>query len=416
MKILISAYACEPNKGSEPGVGWNVVTGLARHHQVWALVRACHRPAIQAMSAPDGTVNGVNFVFYDGSYPDDGFKPGYAAELRYHRWQQGLYEVAKPIHDRVGFDLVHHVTYVRYWTPSTLWRLNLPMVFGPVGGAEEMPLAFMRGIGAKNTMKELIRNGVQRVMRFHPDVVKTIRRSNICLATTREAAKVLGTIGARDVRISGESALSDDDLSTLSAIEEPAAGPVRFVSMGRLLAWKGFHLGLEAFAASGLDNAEYWIVGDGPESLRLKQLAERYRISKKVRFWGALDRSAALEKLSASHVLVHPSLHDSGGWVCLEAMAAARPVICLDTGGPATQVADGCGLRIPVSNPSRVVAEMGAAMRQIALNPGLRSELSANARRHCLSQYSWSNRIAQYLCIYEQITPTKLTSSVGVFA
>ena len=36
-----------------------------------------------------------------------------------------------------------------------------------------------------------------------------------------------------------------------------------------------------------------------------------------------------LEKLAECDALAHPSLHDSGGWVCLEAMAAGRPVRAL---------------------------------------------------------------------------------------
>ena len=39
MKILISAYACEPNRGSEPGVGWHTVWELAKNLEVWVLTR-----------------------------------------------------------------------------------------------------------------------------------------------------------------------------------------------------------------------------------------------------------------------------------------------------------------------------------------------------------------------------------------
>ena len=39
MKILVSAYACEPNKGSEPGVGWNFVKELAKKHNTIVLTR-----------------------------------------------------------------------------------------------------------------------------------------------------------------------------------------------------------------------------------------------------------------------------------------------------------------------------------------------------------------------------------------
>ena len=40
MRVLISAYACEPNKGSEPEVGLRVVLAAARDHDVWVMTRA----------------------------------------------------------------------------------------------------------------------------------------------------------------------------------------------------------------------------------------------------------------------------------------------------------------------------------------------------------------------------------------
>ena len=48
LKIFISAYACEPQKGSEPGIGWNVVNELAKYHEVHVLTRSNNREAIEA--------------------------------------------------------------------------------------------------------------------------------------------------------------------------------------------------------------------------------------------------------------------------------------------------------------------------------------------------------------------------------
>ena len=43
MKLLISTYACAPNRGSEHAVGWTWVTHAHRlGHQVWALVAPNH--------------------------------------------------------------------------------------------------------------------------------------------------------------------------------------------------------------------------------------------------------------------------------------------------------------------------------------------------------------------------------------
>ena len=48
MKILLSAYACEPNKGSEPAVGWNWArTLVGQGHSVHVITRSNNRTAIE---------------------------------------------------------------------------------------------------------------------------------------------------------------------------------------------------------------------------------------------------------------------------------------------------------------------------------------------------------------------------------
>src|SRR5579864_4765887 len=64
VRVLLSAYACEPNRGSEPGVGWGTVQALAAHHEVWALTRANNRPAIERETART-PMPSVHFVYYD---------------------------------------------------------------------------------------------------------------------------------------------------------------------------------------------------------------------------------------------------------------------------------------------------------------------------------------------------------------
>jgi hypothetical protein len=83
-------------------------------------------------------------------------------------------------------------------------------------------------------------------------------------------------------------------------------------------------------------NPRRWTIGFGDGSgaeTAGKNLTRILTLASMVRFWG-FKVLKSWNKLADSHVLVHPSLHDSGGCVCLEPMAAGR-VICLDLGGPA---------------------------------------------------------------------------------
>ena len=64
MKVLLSAYSCDPGKGSEPGVGWNSVLQAARFHSVWVLTHDEGRQGITAALA-SGTLPNVRFVYLD---------------------------------------------------------------------------------------------------------------------------------------------------------------------------------------------------------------------------------------------------------------------------------------------------------------------------------------------------------------
>ena len=51
LRVLVSAYACEPGRGSEPGVGWHWVREIARFNEVWVITRMNNRKAIETALA-----------------------------------------------------------------------------------------------------------------------------------------------------------------------------------------------------------------------------------------------------------------------------------------------------------------------------------------------------------------------------
>ncbi|MFM5999781.1 MAG: glycosyltransferase [Dolichospermum sp.] len=102
-----------------------------------------------------------------------------------------------------------------------------------------------------------------------------------------------------------------------------------------------------------------------------------------------MPREKALDLLKDCHLLIHPSLHDSGGWVCMEAMAAGRPVICLDLGGPAVQVTEETGFKIAADEPYQVVRDLAAAMIYLVQNPELIVSMGQAGRKLVNENYSW---------------------------
>jgi glycosyltransferase involved in cell wall biosynthesis len=418
MKILLSAYACEPNRGSEPGVGWNVAQAIAKHHQVCVLTSNTHRAAIEAELAKH-PISNLKVAYFDPlgwvyDWSQEGKRPQVSVHLHYYLWQIWAYFVGRSLHHAIEFDLTHHVTYVKYHSPSFLSLLPIPFVLGPVGGAESAPKPFWKDFSLKNKIYEILRTTAQRVGEWDPFVSMTIRRSAIVWATTDDTAKRLLKLGARSLEVMSALSLSTSEINQLK--QHPAAkeAPIRFISMGRLLHWKGFHLGLQAFAKANLPDAEYWILGIGPEQERLTRLAESLNIAHQVKFWDRLSREESLQKLAQSHVLVHPSLHDSGGWVCIEAMAIGRPVICLNLGGPGVQVTDETGIKVLAQTPEQAVQDLAQAMKRLSYDSELRDRMSQAGQQRIQDVYSWESREQRFTQIYEELaqsvkSPLKLT-------
>jgi glycosyltransferase involved in cell wall biosynthesis len=375
---------------------------MAARHDLWVLTRARHRPEIEAHLAKN-PVPGATFVYHD--LPRWTFRwwkrgdPG--TQLYYRLWQRSVLKVGRDLHSRIGFDLVHHVTFGRYWSPSYLVLLPPPFLWGPVGGGESCPPIFWPDMGRRGQFYEIARTTAQRAAELDPAVRRTARRAALTLVKTADTEARVRRLGAREVARCPDAALDDEDLDRLARVSDPPLRPLRFISVGRLIGWKGFHLGIEAFQRASLPGAEYWIVGDGPQREMLEALVAARGLGERVRFLGRLPRDETLARLAQCHVLVHPSLHDSSGWVALEAMAAGRPVLCLDLGGPAVQVTEATGIKVPATRPTETVTRLAAAM--IALSDdGLRRSKGKAARRHVRENFSRSLLIPRLAAYYQR--------------
>jgi glycosyltransferase involved in cell wall biosynthesis len=404
MKVLMSAYACEPGRGTEPGVGWNTVWEVAKYHEVWVLTRPDDgREAIEAELGRNPQPN-LHFVYFTLPLIGSIWKLGVGAfQIHYYLWQLRAYWVGRNLHREIGFDLVHHVTFVKYSNPSFLAFLPIPFIWGPVGGGESAPKAFWKDFSRRGMLYEVFRNFSRWLGERDPFTWLTARRSCLIRATTEETRQRLLQIGASNVEVYSQVGLLSEEIARLAQYPITSTSTVKFIGIGRLLHWKGFHLSIRAFAKANLPNAEYWIVGDGSERGHLQALAEALGVSHQVKFWNELPREKVFHLLEECQVMVHPSLHESGGFVCLEAMAAGRPVICLDLGGPAVQVTEATGFKVAAHNPEQAIEGLAIAMTQLANDSALRIRMGQAGREMVLSFYDWTAKGQQLAQLYETI-------------
>ncbi|MGH9345260.1 MAG: glycosyltransferase family 4 protein [Terriglobia bacterium] len=393
-RILVSAYACEPGKGSEPGVGWNWVCQIARFNEAWVVTRANNRRAIESALIRDPQPN-LHWIYFDLPRWLSFWKKGIRGiQLYYLLWQIAIYFVARGLHRKVDFELVHHITFVNYWMPSFLVMLSVPFLLGPVGGGESAPPAFWWSFSLRGKVYETLRDLRRDLAHLDPFVRLAARRAVVALATTSQTGEKLRRLGCRNVSVISQVGVDLDEIRRRPTSTGRSGCLFRVVSVGRLLHWKGFEIGVRAFALlkAQFPASEYWLIGDGPERKRLEKLTRSLGLGDSVRFLGSMPRPLVLEKLAACHALLNPSLHDSGSFVCAEAMAAGLPVICLDLGGPSIHVTKETGIKIPAISPGQVILELAQAMRRLARDPGYRQQLGKAGRKRVGDFFAWEEK------------------------
>ncbi len=406
MKILVSAYACEPAKGSEPYVGWNLPRHLARYNQIVLLTRGNNREKIEAELRKTPTAN-LTVAYFDLPKWLRWWKKGNRGiHVYYYLWQIGAYAKARRLHKQFDFDVAHHLTFGMDWIPSFLWLLPVPFVCGPLVGAETVARSFRRTFSWVAIARENVRACVRRLVQFDPVMRMAARRTAVALASGPQLRERLIKLGYRDVRLCASVAISRREIDSVSGNGvRPKSGRMRFVCVGNLFAFRAFDAVLGAFSSvlRDVDDAELWFIGDGPERRTLTSKAQQLGVARAVTFWGTVARDRVLKLLSDCDVLVYPCLRGAISMACLEAMAAGLPVITLDIGGTALQVSDQAGIRIPAVNPNQLTEALAAAMRGLAIDAGARLRLAQGARERARGEFSWEAKASFISELYTEV-------------
>jgi len=401
LKVLISAYACEPGKGSEPEVGWQWALQMARFHDVTVLTRANNQPVIEpALERLRGKQPLPNFVYHDrGTFLLDMKRRTKAIRLYYLLWQRSAREVVAQLLQAHQFDLLHHVTFAGFRYPTAIWGHGVPCVWGPIGGIESIPRALLPWHHPASLMHELSRNA-NNLLQSTPFYVlpKRARATTLVLVSTPEMRQTFARLGFQT------QLMPTIGLKTKEVPFRPhrvSEGPLKILFVGNLITLKGVDLALEALKASQT-NATFTLFGSGNYAAPAQRQAKRLGLTDRVFFRGRLPRDEVLKVYPDFDLFLFPSLHDTGGYAVIEAMFNELPIICLDFGGPGVAVQAGCGVKVPLGSRKEVVARLAAAIRFYDENRGAIAEQGRKAREAVLRQYDWDRKGEQMNPVYEE--------------
>jgi glycosyltransferase involved in cell wall biosynthesis len=398
LRVLLSAYACEPDRGSEPEVGWQWALQMARFHDVTVLTRANNEAQISAVLRDLPVESAPKFIYHDLPPAWLRVKKRFQWHTWYYRhWQRSAWDQIHRLVKDGRFDLLHHVTYAAFRYEPAIFGHGLPTIWGPVGGMEAIPWPLLPWARPADLLPELARNSSNFWQIHTGALVRKARAATVVLASTRETQ-------ARFLEAGIEAPLFPTvglDLEQIPKGARARGSTLRLLYAGNLISLKGLDLALEALAASGT-KATFTLVGDGPMAQSLCDLAGALGLQDRVQFRARVTRAEMLNLYRDFDVLLFPSLHDSGGFAVLEAMASGCPVICVDCGGPGVAVTPECGTKVSPGSRSEVIAGLAKAIAYYDREPESLVRQGLAARARVAQEYAWERKGVTMARYYRQ--------------
>ena len=388
MKVLISAYACEPNKGSEPGVGWNWVQEIAKRNEVWVITRENNRDKIEGAHSVSKEKN-INYVFYDLPKWQSFWKRGQkGVRIYYVLWQIGILRFATRLHKKEKFDVVHQLTFGNIWLPSFLFFLKSRYIWGPIGGAERVPTDFVKEYAKKDQFKEKIRRLLLNSLSVNPLFYYQCRASNLIIAKTKDTKNTIPFQFRHKVVVT-----TDVAATPLDEYKEKKKKR-RIISVGRLDSWRGNDLAIEAFrdARKALSGWEFLIIGEGSDRSRLEKLIEKNDLTKCIKLGGGCSHREYYNLMAGSSVFVNTSLRESSVTATFDALTFGLAVVCLDLPGISRNLDDNCSVIIEIGSRDSIIARLSSAFERLATQSSLVHQLGDAAQELAKNRLSWANK------------------------
>ena len=367
-------------------MGWKAATALSKKHEVHVLASTSERQAVERALAT-GEHPGLSFTYFgkDAPYHENRLVARLQSWARYLAWTQQSLEIARALTAQQPFHVAHHVTYSSWRVPSPLWRLDLPLIWGPVGGAAEYPSHLLGKLATRSAIYELMRRLSNRQATRSSALRHCAQNSAAVIASNKETFDKLLALRCRSngMHLLFPTFFTDQQVAMFRCDprDKPPADPIRLFAGGNIIGSKGLVFALEALQIAAQRGIKWRLVvgGYGPEVPFLKKRARALGIEDWVEFHMGFSGAEYSRKLKESHVFILPSFRENAGITMLEAMLAGCVPVIVDASAQAGVVNDSCGFKIPVGKAADISKGLASAVCLLTEQPQLRIEMGRTA-------------------------------------
>jgi glycosyltransferase involved in cell wall biosynthesis len=410
-RILISAYAISPVKGSEYGAAWNTVMNLATQHELWVLygMSDSYMGDTQTMRAfiEETTLKSVHFVEVEPGWLAkcitllDKMGLGWFFYFAYYLWQKNALKAAREICKTVDIDVIHQLGPIGFREPGFLWKLQKPLVWGPIGGMNKIDERLLVNKPRFTQFKFALKNYINHLqLNYSYRIEQAFEQADVCIAATSAGQHTIWEkFGVESYYLSEQGVISAPilDESKFNRIDQR----VQLVWCGNLIERKNLDMCLEVLSGVYHNNWILHILGSGPLEQKLKEKASALNLKDKIIWHGHIPRSEAIGIMSASHLHIITSIAEDNPAVIFEALTCGVPTLTIDHCGMGDVICSKSGIKIKNDDYPVMVDKMRAALMSVLDEPSVLVDL-AQTTIQCAREHDWNARLATLNNMYNK--------------
>jgi glycosyltransferase involved in cell wall biosynthesis len=403
LNILISAYACNPYLGSENQVGWNIVYRLSKFHNLTVLTEYSNKKNINIFF--NNKKNKIKFHFIKRKryfFLEKLWPPSYY--WSYKTWQKKAFKKTTEI-DLKKIDLCHQLNMIGLREPGYLWKLNIPFIYGPIGGLSFYSKKLMFNSGIFIFIYSLFYNLIRFLdIKFAFRSKSALYKAgNFVLAANSDTQKNL----KKYFKVNSNLFLPVGNENKITDITKfkKKKNQIDIFWGGLHIPRKSLNIGLEALSKLPSNiNWKLHITGKGKLSDEWKNLSIKKNIDKKCIFYGYLKNKKDLPKIMKKcDIHLFTSIKEDTPAIIMETMALGLPTICFDLYGAKDLVNQKRGIKIiPNYNYDENILNFKKAILKI-INSKQKKIYFAKNCQNFSKENTWDNKISILNFYYQKI-------------
>ncbi len=409
--ILINSYACCPDMGSEPGMGWNWIVNLATYCELFVISEGEFKEKCEHWCCEHREI-GRNIHWYwnpvKQSTRDKCWNQGnWTFYPLYNKWQKKTLAIAREICKNKKIDILHQLNMIGFREPGYLWQLSretgIPFVWGPIGGLKMFPSAYSDGGGAKMKIFNWLKDSITKwQIQHNKRVIAAMKTASLLMSSIPDSYNAIKKYHGIESVIIPETGCFVETFQ--NGIKRFRNDYLRVIWVGKFDFRKRLDIAIRAIAAADNHNIRLEVYGSGTnqQCAQAQILISQLKLESSVKLMGSVSNDEIKKIMSSADVFLFTSVSEDTSTVVLEAVSNRLPVICFDACGMSAVINENIGYKIPLTNPKQSSEDFANKLNYLFDHREVLERMS-NSCHQSIMELSWENKAKKIYNFYEQV-------------